>query len=75
MQELLISTFKSEMQRPSDENEWQIPGATALPMPLPPTGPLRLTPLDVQAASYFALSARMFSFSRMSIKHPALLIS
>ena len=48
------------MQRPSPEKAWQIPLALVEPMP---PAPVRATPLDVHAASYFAPSVKIFSFS------------
>ena len=47
------------MHRPSAEKEWQQPAGRVCPGLFDPD--------DVQAASYFALSASMVSFSMMSI--------
>jgi len=63
MQLFDISTLSSVMQRPSAENEWQHPaGKTA---PIPSAGAERLTPLEVQAASYLALSESIVNLSIM----------
>jgi hypothetical protein len=61
MQLLVISTFRSEMQRPSAEKLWQMPILTVLPV-MPALEPL-LEPLEVQATSYLAESERMVSLS------------
>ena len=52
------------MHLPSAAKLWHIPQEAAFPMPsiLPPLS----TPLDVQAASYFALSPSILSFSKSS---------
>lgn len=62
---LVISTFKRETQRPSAEKVWQQPVMEVLPMV--PERPARSSPLEVQAASYFAASARIFSLSSSSM--------
>ena len=59
------SIFNKEIHLPSAEKEWQMPGAIEFPMP--PLPPLRLTPLDVQATSYFAAPDSTVSFSNKSI--------
>ena len=64
-QRLVSSTFSREMQRPSAEKLWQIPGAQALPSI--PFTPAREDPLEVQATSYFAESVRIRSLSISSI--------
>ena len=61
---MVISTFKRLTQRPSAEKAWQMPGALALPML--PALPCRSTPLEVQATSYLALSAKIVSFCIIS---------
>ena len=61
MHSLVKRILSREIQRPSAEKVWQIPGAMELPMPWP--FPLRSTPLEVQATSYLAASERMVSFS------------
>ena len=53
------------MHLPSAAKLWQIPQADALPVV--PRFPLLSTPLDVQATSYFAASAKISSFSFMPI--------
>ena len=53
------------MQRPSAAKLWQMPQAVEFPMP--PGEGERSTPLEVQAASYFAASERIVSFSIKSI--------
>ena len=58
---LVNKIFNREMQRPSEEKLWQIPEETAFPRY--PFFPRRLEPLDVQATSYLAASARIFNFS------------
>ena len=58
---LVISTFSSEMQRPSAAKLWQMPHPTADPSI--PACPSRSTPLEVQAASYLAESASIRSLS------------
>jgi hypothetical protein len=68
-----MSTFKSEMQRPSEDQVWQMPALQALPSP--PLGACRLEPLDEQDTSYLAAAERMFSFSRMSIILPFWLVA
>jgi hypothetical protein len=49
MHTFVIRIFKSETQRPSAANEWQMPQDDALPIPSALL--LRSTPLEVQAAS------------------------
>ena len=61
MHSLVKRILSREIQRPSAEKVWQIPGAMELPMPWP--FPLRSTPLEVQATSYLAASERRVSFS------------
>ena len=61
----VISTFKREMHRPSLAKLWQMPHAAAEPSC--PFTPARFTPLEVHAASYFAASDKMRSFSMVSI--------
>jgi len=56
------------IQRPTEENEWQQPKGIVLPMP--PLLLLRSDPLDVQAASYFALSASIVNLSIISMMNP-----
>ena len=53
------------MHRPSAEKEWQQPHWVVLPMV--PGRPERLRPLEVQAASYLAASAKISSFCSSSI--------
>lgn len=59
-QALLMSTFKSEMHRPSAAKLWQMPQLFALPILF--FSPSRSTPLDVQATSYLAASAKFSIF-------------
>jgi len=54
--------FRSETHLPSSVKLWQIPQPEALPMP--PVILEREVPLEAQDTSYFADSARIFSFSR-----------
>ena len=65
MHSLVKRILSKDTQRPSAEKVWQIPAATELPMPVP--FPLRSTPLEVQATSYFAASESMASFSAKDI--------
>ena len=67
MQQLVIKTFSSVTQRPSAEKEWQHPAREDEVLPMNPFFEVRVPPLDVQAASYFAASVRMVSFSKTSI--------
>ena len=52
------------MHRPSAEKEWQHPAAMVDPIPLRRRP--RSSPLEVQAASYLAASARIVSLSMSS---------
>jgi len=60
MQALVRRIFKSDTQRPSAVQEWQMPHWAPLPIP-----PLlrRELPLEAQETSYLAPSARILSFS------------
>lgn len=58
-----MSTFSSEIQRPSAEKLWQQPAMEEDVLPIIPGREPRITPLDVQEASYFAASVRMVSLS------------
>jgi hypothetical protein len=53
--------FSNDTHRPSSVKLWQIPHPAALPME--PGLFFRLVPLEAQDTSYFADSARIFSFS------------
>jgi hypothetical protein len=55
-----MSTFSKLMQRPSAVKLWQMPLFTAFPIPFPVFA--RLLPLDEHDTSYFAESAKIFSF-------------
>ena len=61
MHSLLSKIFSNDTQRPSDEKLWQMPQDSVLPKD--PFFPLRLELLEVHATSYFAASAKIFSFS------------
>ena len=67
MQQFVISTFSREIQRPSAEKEWQHPATEEDVLPMYPCLDVRFPPLEVQAASYFAASVRIDSFSSTSI--------
>ena len=56
---LVINTFSRVMHRPSAEKLWQQPAIEEVVLPIIPGRALRLTPLEVQAASYLAASVRM----------------
>ena len=58
------------MHRPSAEKEWQQPAAMVEPSR--PARPARSSPLEVQAASYLAASARMVSLSIRPMGSPSL---
>ena len=60
MHSLVNNILSNETHLPSAEKVWQIPHAREFPIPLPL--PLRSTPLEVQATSYFAASVSMASF-------------
>ena len=66
-QALLRSTFSSVMHRPSAEKLWQHPAIEEVVFPIMPGRNPRLTPLEVQAASYLAASDRIASLSRSSM--------
>src|SRR5699024_8459880 len=61
IQELEKRTLRREIHLPSAEKRWQIPQAAEFPRP--PRCPARSIPLEVHAASYFAASVRISSFS------------
>lgn len=63
-QALLNRTLSNETQRPSAEKLWQMPGAEQEPSD--PFAPARSLPLEVQATSYLAASARIVSLSQTS---------
>ena len=64
---LVINTFSRVMHRPSAEKLWQQPAIEEVVLPIIPGRALRLTPLEVQAASYLAASVRMASLSSSSM--------
>ena len=66
-QQLVMSTFRREIHRPSAEKLWQQPATEDDVLPIIPGREPRRTPLDVQDASYFAASVRMASLSSSSI--------
>ena len=68
-QQFVIRTFNNVTHRPSAEKEWQHPATEDEVLPMYPFLLERFPPLDVQAASYFAASVRMVSFSRTSIAY------
>ena len=53
--------FSREIQRPSEAKLWQMPSTRLFPRK--PSFPFLPTPLDVQAASYFAASDKILNFS------------
>jgi hypothetical protein len=69
MHALVNSTFKSEIHRPSADHVWHTPLSTDLPKPLPFA--VRDDPLLLQDTSYFAASASISSFLKISILHQA----
>jgi hypothetical protein len=64
-QQLESKTLSSEIQRPSSDQLWQIPGKLALPKP--PLVFFRELPLDEQDTSYLAAAPNIFSFVCKSI--------
>lgn len=56
------------MHLPSAPQLWQMPAT--LPLPIPLFVFFRLLPLELQEASYFAESARIFNLSKISILSP-----
>ena len=66
-QRLVKRTFSRVTQRPSAEKEWQQPTMEEDVQPILPFWNPRFAPLEVHAASYFAASDRIVSFSRSSI--------
>ena len=62
-----MSTFSSEIHRPSAEKLWQQPAMEEEVFPIFPGLDSRRTPLEVQAASYLAASVRIASLSSRSI--------
>ena len=66
VQKFVNKIFKRETHLPSLEKLWQIPHKEVLPRE--PFLPSLLTPLDVQATSYFAADDNILSLSLISIK-------
>ena len=66
-----ISTLRSERQRPSSLQEWQMPARYVPPKPHP-AGACRVLPDVAHVASYRAASVRMVSFCSRSMVAPAL---
>ena len=60
IQQLVRRILSREIHLPSAEKEWQMPFTAALPKPFLF---FLVLPLEEHDASYFALSARIFSFS------------
>jgi hypothetical protein len=65
MQKFVSRIFSSYTQRPSGVKEWQIPMPLSAPKPF--LSGARLEPEEAQETSYLAASARMASFSMVSM--------